>query len=306
VADLSPGASANPGKLRQGGAPGGPNPAEWYQITIERHPCTGQRETKICDPPSYVLHTIGSNTQSKGTDASPPVADKPAGSWGQFSSPTKSSTVWLQPAIVQECISHARANYLAGNLADAMEELHDYQQLLSIYDLDTMSEDQRHEFDKQSVEITNLLQRLASNLDYFGNPAGYAPLLSLETNLSVYQNELSNAIPLLYLSYWLKAKEHRVEDKVTALQEGVGKLSRDTSGAISMYNSLEESISNLQVEATNVANDIKSVTDQIDVENRRLMAAAQQNVEARHRLPPLQKALAARGASSGFPASRAM
>ncbi len=272
-----------------GGQPGKPNPAKWIRIEIVRS-CSGSgRENRTCTT-SYVVHVLQEHSPSEGQavlGGLPP--DKPTGNAGQFHILSGQDAGWMHPAIVYQVLKYAKDLYIRGYLDDARSIVLDYSLLLS--GMKERPKDFDAQFTEQELQLANLSQRLASNLDYFGFPAGYAPLLSLETNLQLYQNEIATAIPVLYLSYWLKDKEHSLEDKKQALSEGVDKLSRDTASAIGSYNSMQVSVGNIKVEATNVAQQIATTEDQLKLEEARLEEKARSDVEAAHRLPAWKQAL---------------
>src|SRR5690606_19871566 len=65
-------------------------------------------------------------------------------------------------------------------------------------------------------------QQIEGNLDYFGNPAGWVPMLSFEVRQTLFQNEVDRAIDLLYLTYWIgnkAATEGQLLDAKSAARE---------------------------------------------------------------------------------------
>ena len=64
----------------------------------------------------------------------------------------------------------------------------------------------RLDLDQLYYSFSAIREQLYANLDYYGNPKGWAPLLSFEANLQNYQNEIEFAIRVLYLDYWMNSK----------------------------------------------------------------------------------------------------
>ena len=63
-------------------------------------------------------------------------------------------------------------------------------------------------------EMEVLYHRANNDLDYFGNPPGWVPMLSFEANLAAFENEVERGIKVLYLTYWLNKVANEVTKKV--------------------------------------------------------------------------------------------
>ncbi len=126
-------------------------------------------------------------------------------------------------------VGHAKDTYRGGNLDEARRVLQDYADILDAY----RTPPQEHAFSFQSTrqEIQGLLIRINGKLDYFGNTAGWVPLLSLAAYVNAFTAEVDAAIPLLYLSRWLQANSDRNAQSVAALQDGISKLQKDIEAA---------------------------------------------------------------------------
>jgi hypothetical protein len=81
--------------------------------------------------------------------------------------------------------------------------------------------DQKIQLDLMQIhdEMSNLLHRLGNNLDYFGNPVGWVPMLSFEVNTSAFENEIPHALRVMYLNYWLGNKAATIEENIDAMKE---------------------------------------------------------------------------------------
>src|SRR5262249_2741753 len=128
---------------------------------------------------------------------------------------------WLDPAALRLVVAYARDAYIGGQFAFAAQVLLDYRATLN--DLETSTDwsttpvSWTHDFVQLGDEIDAMLDRLASNRDFFGNPAGWAPMLSLEVNEGVYSAETDRAIRILYLVYWLRHAAASVAARLQAL-----------------------------------------------------------------------------------------
>ncbi len=70
-------------------------------------------------------------------------------------------------------------------------------------------------------ELMSLVRRIEGPYDAFGKPAGWVPMLSFETSLKLYQQEIPSALRLFYLGFWLEQNQQRIADAGTALQKSL-------------------------------------------------------------------------------------
>ena len=130
---------------------------------------------------------------------------------------------WLTTNLLRLVVERLRDVYLAGRFDHALALVREFGPLST--DLAAGSGDAGHELIALRRELNTLSHRLAAGLDYFGNPPGWVPNLSVEVNYSAFQQEIDSAIRMYYLSYWLhrhwRALEHKTEalDRLIALQQ---------------------------------------------------------------------------------------
>jgi hypothetical protein len=121
------------------------------------------------------------------------------------------SGAWLHSFAVRSVLQFAKDAYLNGRIAETRQLLGEYQALLRAHqrvvapDEELTDEEfsEKVNLDQLLAEVENLVHRIDSNLDYFGNPAGWVPMLSFEANFLAFQNEVEHSVPILYLAYWL-------------------------------------------------------------------------------------------------------
>jgi hypothetical protein len=61
-------------------------------------------------------------------------------------------------------------------------------------------------------QMITMLYQINNNLDYFGNPPGWVPMLSFEALTETFKKEVDNSIYILYLQYWLGNKGQMLND----------------------------------------------------------------------------------------------
>lgn len=140
---------------------------------------------------------------------------------------------------------------------------------------------------KDLMEINNMLFRLEQGLDYFGNPEGWVPLLSFETYLASYDNEIDRAIPTLYMYYWLNRIDQTLQRKVQASEFAASTTEQEINSNTELLNSLVNEIPILQDEADALSAMIVDLTNKIQMLQDQLLAQATKNVKRKHWLKNL-------------------
>ena len=255
-----------------GGAPGEPVPA----LRVIFNPLTYPQETRT----EYSAH--------KGPDAPAPEPDAPAGPDGNFM-PLPNPTAWFHPYMLRPVLLHAKDAYLNGNPDYTRGILEEYLGLMDLYQ-DEIPADQANDMAQLRTEMENLLNRIDHGLDYFGNPPGWTPMLSFESNYAMFEQEIESAIPILYLAYCLNAADQFTGDRVAALGAGRDKLKEEIAALTTSYNTAQTLIPGLQTESTNIANDISRLQARLVVVEQLLLRRAEHIVSERHKVPWWKKA----------------
>lgn len=137
-------------------------------------------------------------------------------------------------------------------------------------------------FKSEMMEINSMLYRLEQGLDYFGNPAGWVPLLSFETYLASYDNEIDRAIPTLYMYYWLNRIDQTLQHKVQACEFAANATEQEINSNTALLNLLVTEIPVLQDEADAVSAMVEDLTVRIEKLQNHLLAQAKKNVKRKH------------------------
>ena len=113
----------------------------------------------------------------------------------------------FHPYYISAVIRHATDAFINSYADLALQVCNEYKLLVDEYviasEWESCGDEEGIELKNELVEIDNMLYRLEQGLDYFGNPAGWVPLLSFEVMLANYDAEIDRAIPTLYMYYWL-------------------------------------------------------------------------------------------------------
>ena len=159
----------------------------------------------------------------------------------------------LDPAWLRSALNSAKDEYLLGDISKAEERLSKYVELV---DLLESKADPAAPYDENLVklrslrdEMRSLLNRIASNLDYFGNPAGWVPMLSFEVNQAAFQGEVDHALNLMYLTYWVSKQNRTATERNDGLAKMWNDLAKETQDLQTEYDTLLGEIPKLHVRA---------------------------------------------------------
>jgi hypothetical protein len=206
---------------------------------------------------------------------------------------------WIHPFALRAVIQFAKDAYMNGRIAEARSILGDYRELLRAHAQSLPENEEVSDavfaksvnLDQITIEVENLLHRIDSNLDYFGNPAGWVPMLSFEANFLAFQNEIEQSIPVLYLAYFLNHSATNLQASLGAAEQAITDLEAERERMESAFNEAQLAIPGLKAQASVLTVRIGNLRQRIEVKLTELERRARENVEERHKLPFWKKAL---------------
>jgi len=207
-----------------------------------------------------------------------PLADAPFGQAGSYTE-EGSRYGWLHPQLLRKVLNHIRDDYLGEHVTEAEARLRDYVAVLADYRADTSWGDldptARFELEQMYNEMQALLQQIENNLDYFGNPAGWVPMLSFEVNKVIFEQEIDRAIRMLYLAYWIRNKETTEANKAAALVTARDQLRAEIAQAKLDYDAAVAAIPNLSTRAEELVTKIHETQDLLVARENELLEQLQ-------------------------------
>lgn len=236
-----------------GGAAGTPSPARFYRW----HNDAGQIIAQVLDE----IRT------TRGTDA--PAKLGSAGAPGS-SEAGNAERAWFSAPALRQVVNHAKAAYLEGEREFTHGLVTDYLAVLDEFkaapEWDSVPADEKRDFQLLTEEMQLLGHRVAAGLDYFGNPPGWVPLLSLEANKLAFEQEIDRAIGILYLEYWLSDVGVGLQNKIGALTDARNnlaseseKLAQDFEVANNLLPQLEGRVQTIEQETARLQGDLKAL-----------------------------------------------
>ena len=133
-------------------------------------------------------------------------------------------------------------------------------------------------------EINKIIDRLDHDLDYFGNPIGWVPLLSFEVMLNNFNEEIDRAIPTLYLNYWLSRVDQTIQHKVEASEMQATSTLQEIQKNQNLINTMVSKIPVIEDQVEEVQNDIAIITQKMYAIEQHLLSKARRNTKKRNRI----------------------
>lgn len=210
------------------------------------------------------------------------------GSAGGFQSIAQRHT-WLHPYALRLVTAHTKVAYLNGHLDYTRKVAGDYVQQVEQYESsaewETSSGEIQAELAQLQDEMAGLSERIANNQDYFGNPAGWVPMLSFEVNKIAFEEEIDHALKVLYLCYWLQRTNAKNEQRTSALVAVKKQQEELLITFQSVYNEAIALLPQLEAQADAVAAEIDIIQKDLEQLEQELLERSKYIVEERHKPP---------------------
>ena len=214
------------------------------------------------------------HTTKAGNDAVRPTANTVAGAEGTYES-VENPFAWVHPLSLRKVLHQIQDAYLGNDIEGARARLSDYHQVLTEYaghaswgDLPAAVQ---LELTQLHDEIIRLLQQIEGGLDYFGNPAGWVPMLSFEVTQTLFQNEIDRAINLLYLTYWIGNKAATEQQRLDAMSAARDQLREQLAEAQEKYDEAMLRLPVLRTKAANLDTAIQNTQLKLEAEAIKLL-----------------------------------
>lgn len=194
---------------------------------------------------------------------------------------------WLHPYALRVVINHTKIAYLNGHLGYTRKVADDYAQQVNEYrssaEWGVDVEENQAELAQLGDEMDGLSERIANNRDYFGNPAGWAPMLSFEVNKIAFEEEIDKAIRVLYFCYWLQRIDAKNEQKISALVSARKQQEALLMSFQEEYAKAVALLPSLEAQADAVSGEIDVIQSDLAKLERELLERAKYVVEERHK-----------------------
>ncbi|MBN1125166.1 MAG: hypothetical protein JXA82_09165, partial [Sedimentisphaerales bacterium] len=274
---------------------GSAQPGTIEQLHVEYDMCGGNPGTPY---PAFEQHCYDNiwyiTTYSRfGADSPAPEPQYWIGSDGQFYRVGHAFS-WLHPYVLKMVVGYAKDLYLYRYAEEARDLFEAYLSPLDQYMAsaawDLLSEQSQLEFEQLRDEILLYLYQMENGLDFFGNPPGWAPMLSFEITNTAFEREVDQALQVLYLDYWLGDALNDTEKQLKGLETARKSLKQQIDNLKVEYEDIPRLISSLSTESQDIQIRTSTVMAALQQKEQELLQQAQQNVKDRHKVPWWKKA----------------
>jgi hypothetical protein len=259
---------------RVGGAAGTPSPSARYRIELSEY--VGNTEKA-----SFTRKMIaGPNTTRRGKDAPAPPAATARGATPAAAG-IDSRNAWLHPLSLQTVLEYGRDLFLAGAYSDLQAFLTDYGAGLALpmparttaWDDCPWGDTSLAQWTAAQTEVASMQNRLHGHLDYFGNPAGYTPLLSLQGSIKLYEGETKRALRTILLVNWVAAETSKAQEASDMLGDLVDGMNEDSARAAEQVAAAQKTLQTLTSQLDGLQQQLSAKG--IDLEEKRTELLAQ-------------------------------
>jgi uncharacterized coiled-coil DUF342 family protein len=194
--------------------------------------------------------------------------------------------VWMHQNWLSAVLKYGRDAYLSQNNAYTQQIFEEYTSLIKQIDFDALLENGNAADTVRYMELANvememqvLLSRLGQNLDFFGNPIGWVPMLSFEVQKQMFEKEIERAIRVMYLNYWLSHIDTNNAQGITAYKEAVNQINAELSDLAAEIAAMAEEITRIENNTELLLVKIEDIVKRIEAKRDELLKQAEKDVE---------------------------
>lgn len=260
-ADTTPGQPGTTASSTTGGSAGSPVTSTHYDLTI-RYDLAGGTPGGDCK-------LLEKRTTKDGNSFTAQASANGAGKALDKRTIT-AANAWVHPLQIECVLRYARDAFLAEAREDVATLLLPYERALASPLPSAQGANlpwvtgEAVRWTSAQAEVASILHRLRNQLDYFGNPAGYMPLLSLQATLRLYDLETEDALRTLLLASWVQQKADAEQSAanafgaaITAANEDTDRVAEQLVKAEAKMTALDQEMSALQARLEGLSNELE-------------------------------------------------
>jgi len=206
---------------------------------------------------------------------------------------------WIHPLSVRAFISYAHDVLLSGHGADIKGLLTTYHDNLTKvvqfdgfrYKGDSINRKDQLLAATLKDEVSSLITRVNGPYDYFGNPAGWVPMLSFQANKDLFEAEVDVSLRVMFLAHWVESKENRERKAAATLTAAAQRLRDESAKALADYEAAAGKLDDLQTRANNVAKELEDCAQDLATTESNLRSKVKGDLQLEHILRSSGKVL---------------
>jgi hypothetical protein len=186
---------------------------------------------------------------------------------------------WLHAATVRAIIPYVHEMMLIGQGPLVRDLLVRYRDAAV---LKAKSNPDDPEWSALHTELAALVERVDSPYDYFGNPAGWVPMLSFEANMSLFEQEIGDAIRVFFLAYWIEKNKQKEQKAAATIKEAMQRLREETERAIKDYDAALKTLGKLEEQGDALDGEITRLSSALTIKEQELRGQVQADLTREH------------------------
>lgn len=203
---------------------------------------------------------------------------------------------WITPVCMRMIVEHIKDIYIYRYFHEAERQLHYYLNEVELLKKDSrqwgrFSAAWKKDINLIEEEMKSYLFKLENRIDYFENPPGYAPLLAYDVYQKAFEVEVDRSLEIMYYSYLIQEKSRQLDHRIEAMTLSRQKVIDDLRQMKTDYERNADNLSGLTNRLDKMVNLTAYVQRRAKGFEAKLLREAQNNVEKRHEVPFLKKAL---------------
>lgn len=130
---------------------------------------------------------------------------------------------WLHPNFLHLIKNYNKEGFYSGVTEPVVKNLRKYCDIIEAYAVDgsifKLEEDNLLQIRQIVDEIDQVFFNISNNLDYYGNPPGWVPMLSFEVSNAAYKSEINHALNVLFLDHLVQNANNNLLNRQAAFTQ---------------------------------------------------------------------------------------
>ncbi|HEY6803302.1 MAG TPA: hypothetical protein VI306_06965 [Pyrinomonadaceae bacterium] len=260
-------------------------PRKWCVMKCQYHANT-------VDPDIFATFVMLSGETYDGPGAVAPGVnpDTPNAKDGLMTGVESYTWGWLHPAMARAFIPYAHDLMLAGHTKDLVDLLKLYRDTAAevvhrggfVYKDNPANQQDKFLTSTLEDELSALIRRVEGPYDYFGNPAGWVPMLSFQANKTLFENELGDSIKAMFLAHWIEHTQLRQQKAAAALDKAITTLRTECDEALEDYAAAQLQVDDLQSRVNQITNELHLAQQALEATESRTKQQIQNDAKIEH------------------------
>lgn len=242
------------------------------------------------DPDFTIVMFQGETQDGPGAIAPDVNPNTPAAKPGALVGSEQFTWEWVHPASVRAFIPYAQDLMLSGHTEGLLDLLKLYRNTLTdvrknggfAYKVNRANKQDKFVAATLEDELSALIRQVEGPYDYFGNPAGWVPMLSFQANKTLFKNELDDAIRAMFLAHWIEHSQQRQQKAANALNKALASLRSESTQALADLDAAQVQVDDLQSRLNQITNELHLAQQSLEATESRTKQQLQHDAQMEH------------------------